>query len=59
MACPTLKDTTDPKNQWRVFANFEGAVGPTNNRGDCIGFQAAAFDYVDEGSYMAAAWSYS
>jgi hypothetical protein len=59
MACPTLSDTSDPNNQWRVFANFAGADPPTGYKGDCIVFQAYAFDYEDVGSYNAAAWSYN
>ena len=59
MACPTLADTSNPDNQWRMFVDFKGATPPTGQRSDCIGFQALAFDYEDVGSYKAAAWSYT
>ena len=59
MACPTIADTSNPDNQWRVFADFAGAQPPTGSRADCIGFQALAFDYQDEGTYKAAAWAYT
>ena len=59
MACPTMADTSNANNQWRVFADFNSAQPPTGNRADCIGFQALAFDYQDEGTYKAAAWAYT
>lgn len=59
MACPTMADTTNPANQWRVFVDFAGAHPPTGSRSDCLGFQALAFDYEDVGTYNAAAWAYA
>ena len=56
MACPNENHVG-----WRVWANFPGARVPTGYIGDCIPFQAMAFDYDDAkyGNYKAAAFQYN
>lgn len=49
MACPA------EGNKWQVFVAAQNVTAPQGNVGECLGFDAMAYEYNGEG---AAAWQY-
>jgi len=57
MACPNTSNLTEVSS-WQVFAALQNATVPTGNVADCLGFDAAAIDYISPDG-EAAAWQYT